>query len=67
MAAMAETLRALGAAWMAWAESFLRDSEQLPYRAALSAFMVGAALGWFAARDWFMQGEGDENGEAEEP
>lgn len=54
MAAMAETLRELGAAWLLWAENFLTDAAQLPYRrAVVIAFIVGAVLSWFAAREWF--------------
>ncbi len=65
MAAMVETLKGLGAAWLLWAESFLHDAAQLPYRVALVAFTAGAVLAWFAAKDWFMGGE--EDGEAQEP
>ena len=65
MAGWVETLGELGAAWMLWAGSFLRDAEQLPYRAAVIAIMVGAVLCSFAGREWFTE-EG-EDGEAEEP
>ena len=41
-------------AWRIWAESFLHNAEQLPYRVALIAFMAGALLSWFAAREWFV-------------
>ena len=43
----------LWAAWLAWAESILHDAAQLPYRVALLAFMVGAIMSWFAAREWY--------------
>ena len=62
MAAVAEICQA----WLMWAESFLRDAEQLPYRAMLIAFTVGAVLSWFAAKEWITEG-GEEIGKAEEP
>ena len=66
MLELVETIRELGAAWLMWAESFLHDAVQLPYRrAVVIAFIVGAVLAWFAAKDW--NTGGDEDGEAEEP
>ena len=65
MLELVETLRALGTAWMLWAESFLRDAAQQPYRVAVIAFTVGAVLSWFAAKEWFTEG-GEGDGETEE-
>jgi hypothetical protein len=47
-------------------ESFLRDAEQLPYRAMLIAVIVGAVLYLFAAKERFAEGD-EEDVEAEKP
>lgn len=66
MLELVETIRELGAAWLMWAESFLRDAAHLPYRrAVVIAFALGAVLAWFAAKEWHEGG--DEDGKAEEP
>ena len=53
-------------AWRLWLASFLWDADQLPYRrAVVIAFIVGAVLSWFAAKDWNAGGEKD--GRADEP
>lgn len=56
-----ETLRELGAAWLMWAENFVSDAAQMPYRrAVVIAFSVGAIMAWFAAAEWNGAGEEDE-------
>ena len=57
---------ALFQAWLDWAQRIIREEAQLPYRVAMIAFVLGSVLAWFAAKEWYTQGDEEDGDEAEE-